>query len=517
MKTKTKIIISIILIITLGVVGVIIQINHSMEDSENTILDAYANARISVIDHYFKKSSQELKNRVFDNAYWDDAVYNLENENKEWLKENITQYLYEQPTFCIDIVFLQKNDGNYVEVYGEGVEGYDFTATNTYKKAFQEKKIHQEYLNVYGRTYEIVAAPIITDDKQTNGILLLGRVMDEKFLEDLSQFIMFDLVKEVQIVNSYSGTNTVKYDGDLMELYYPIKDIENNKIAWIKIVYNIAIFDKIKLKIEKEIIVDIILVAVGVVGIMIVISNRFMNIIEEIIKQINSIAQGNYKERLEEKGSHEMIRLAKSINTLSEEIERRIKEQENNYLESVKTLVMSLEVKDAYTKGHSERVSFYAYHLGEAVGYKNIDTLVNAALVHDIGKIAIPEVILNKPGKLTKEEYEIMKTHPDQGYKILDASHMFKDIKYIIKYHHERYDGKGYPDGLQGEQIPYGARILAVADVFDALTSNRAYREAMSVGEAMEIIKKDTGTHFDPLLVEAFKEIIYELYRKVNL
>lgn len=523
MKMKTKIILLIAAVITATVVTIVFKTDEIIEKMEEHFIEMYKNSRVKVINNYFLKSSQELKNRVYDITYWNEAFYNLEEENIAWLKDNMTKYIYEEPNFDIDLVFLQKNDGTYTELYGENIAIDDLLDTEAYKSASNKKILNKEYISINNQVYEIIAAPITTTygEIKTNGILLLGRAIDKEFLAKLAQALTLDQVKKVRFVKNHiqsdpTQLNYIISNNDLMFIYYPVKDKNGDPLIWAKVLYDMSIFGNSKYLIFKEIAMTIVCYSFIAAVIGMIITNKNVNRIEKIISQVHLISQGNYKNRLEERGSVEMIELAKSVNMLSEEIERRIKEQEKSYLESVKALATSLEVKDAYTKGHSDRVAFYAFHLGEAIGYEQLDVLRNAAIVHDIGKISVPDAILNKSGKLTDEEYEVIKRHPDKGYKILDASQMFKDIKYIIKHHHERYDGKGYPDGLYGDDIPLGARILAVADVFDALTSDRAYREAMPLEEAMEIIKKGSGSHFDVDIVKTFEGIIYKLYKKNN-
>ena len=183
-------------------------------------------------------------------------------------------------------------------------------------------------------------------------------------------------------------------------------------------------------------------------------------------------------------------------------------ELETYYLQTVRALSKALEAKDDYTRGHSERVTVYSLELAREAGFDNeeLRVLELAGILHDIGKIGIPVNILSKPGKLSDEEYEQMKKHPAMGENII------KDIKFldkcmpIVRNHHERLDGKGYPDGLTEAAIPSEVRILTIADAFDAMTSDRPYRKALSVSEAVRRLKKDSGTQFDATLVELFVE-----------
>ncbi len=179
---------------------------------------------------------------------------------------------------------------------------------------------------------------------------------------------------------------------------------------------------------------------------------------------------------------------------------------------TLRALVRSLEAKDPYTKLHSERVTQWAVAIAKEMNCtdEEIESLTFAGHLHDIGKIGIRDQILMKPGRLTREEYEIIKTHPVIGAEIVGHLGLLKVETSIIRHHHERWDGKGYPDGLKGENIPKLSRILAVADTYDAITSRRPYRDAMPDRFAYEEIKKNSGTQFDPKVVEAFSRLIEE-------
>jgi len=185
-------------------------------------------------------------------------------------------------------------------------------------------------------------------------------------------------------------------------------------------------------------------------------------------------------------------------------------EMKNVYLETIKALSNSVDAKDQYTNGHSHRVAHYALRLAEEMKLApwQIENIKIAATLHDIGKIGIRDSILNKPGKLTAEEYEAIKNHPRIGANILDEVRFLKGVSEIILHHHERFDGKGYPDGLEGNQISIEDAVLSVADTFDAITTDRPYRKALSYEEAIEIILTESGKQFVPKVVEAFGSIV---------
>ena len=183
--------------------------------------------------------------------------------------------------------------------------------------------------------------------------------------------------------------------------------------------------------------------------------------------------------------------------------------------ENVRALVNAIDQKDPYTCGHSERVGFLAKIIGIQMGLdsEEVQRLEWGGLLHDIGKIGIPESVLNKPGPLSEEEFAVIKDHPARGYKVLEPVESLHGIIEIVLHHHETPDGTGYPDGLKGGDIPLLARILHVADTFDALTSTRSYRKAFDDRRAIEIIKKDTGPKLDPEIVEHFLAAWAELPR----
>jgi hypothetical protein len=188
-----------------------------------------------------------------------------------------------------------------------------------------------------------------------------------------------------------------------------------------------------------------------------------------------------------------------------------IKKSFEKQLESiVKGIIATLELKDPYTRGHSERVAEYSLSLAKKYKKFSQDELRSfkyACLLHDVGKVHIPDQILTKPSRLTDEEYEIIKLHPVAGAKAVKEIDGLENCIDVILFHHERWDGKGYPHGLKGEEIPIFARIISIADAFDAMTSARSYRSALPVEEAYRRIIEGQGTQFDPHLVDVFKKV----------
>ncbi len=208
----------------------------------------------------------------------------------------------------------------------------------------------------------------------------------------------------------------------------------------------------------------------------------------------------------------------KEIKKINEQLKESKDELEKAYLDMIQSLRYAVEAKDPYTRGHSDRVSEFAVLIGRKLGLPDneIRTLQIGGLFHDIGKIGVPDNILQKEAKLTDDEYSQIKNHPSIGAHILGEAEVFKDIIPIVKHHHERFDGNGYPSKLKGEEIPFLARITAVADSFDAMTSKRSYRGALDIQFVKEEIERCKGTQFDPNIANAFLEILNKEYYKIE-
>lgn len=207
----------------------------------------------------------------------------------------------------------------------------------------------------------------------------------------------------------------------------------------------------------------------------------------------------------------------KTIKRINEELSDTYDKLEQAYMESIETLRYTVEAKDPYTKGHSDRVSAFSILLGQQLNLseEELKVLRIGGLFHDIGKIGVPDSILLKESKLDDEEYSQIKNHPSIGEHILSNATIFHDILPIVKHHHERFDGRGYPSQLAGSDIPYLARITSIADSFDAMTSKRTYRNALPIEVVKQEFIKNMGTQFDPELTMTFLDILENHYDKI--
>lgn len=212
------------------------------------------------------------------------------------------------------------------------------------------------------------------------------------------------------------------------------------------------------------------------------------------------------------------VKQMNEIKKINSELTETYGKLENAYLESVQTLRNTVEAKDTYTRGHSDRVSEYSVLIGKKLGLseKDLETLRVGGLFHDIGKIGVPDSILQKNGSLDDDEYSQIKQHPNIGVHILAHATIFKDILDIVEHHHEKYDGSGYPSKLAGEDIPYLARIAAIADSFDAMASRRSYRDALPIETIISEFERCRGTQFDPEIDDLFLDILRNDYGSIQ-
>ncbi|SHI68960.1 HDIG domain-containing protein [Geosporobacter subterraneus DSM 17957] len=507
MKLTSKYLFGTILsIITAGIFSILL-IMLPLSTFQHDSIDSLVNEKSQTIEVYLHRRLMELQEKTIEYAYWDDVLEAIERQDRTWLMENISQYLFESP-FDIDAVYLNLDKSHLSQMYSDEISAqqlHEISASvavpNSSATAFLR------FLN--GEIYMFSIAPITNNagTKAPAGSLLLGRKLDEDFLSPLIEYIgnssSIQLTFE-QLENSHHhflNENTIYFMHDFFD--------ENGQyLASYKVTLDVSPINHLKsrlfLNISLLIFASVILCTIAIRSFSRGFSNRFNNVVEGI----KLIAEGNYTQKLDVIGEDEIQSLSLSVNQLSHSILSKISQLQNSYLQTIEALVTTIEVKDPYTKGHSERVAKYSLMIANSLGLANAKEIETAALIHDIGKIGIPESILNKPGKLTEEEFSYIQQHPEIGFKILDMIEEFKDIKQMIRHHHEWFNGKGYPLKISGDSIPLGARVIAVADAFDAMTSRRPYKSPSSTAAALEEIQRMSGTQFDPLIVDAFIQVV---------
>jgi len=228
--------------------------------------------------------------------------------------------------------------------------------------------------------------------------------------------------------------------------------------------------------------------------------------VELLEKAVQALGSGDLKVRVDDRGMDEVGRLSRGFNEMVSQLHRARKEIEKNFKETISALAEAVEAKDAYTRGHCDRVARISVAIAKRAG---LDTaccleLELAAILHDVGKIGVGEGVVGKLGPLSKDETRDMKHHPEIGARILSPLSSLQKVGLYVRHHHEQYDGTGYPDGLKGDEISLPARIIQLADAFDAMTTDRPYREALTRKEAFQRIREGRGKQFDPRIVDFF-------------
>lgn len=294
--------------------------------------------------------------------------------------------------------------------------------------------------------------------------------------------------------------------------YAPIRNKDGRSVAILGVDISAEDVYKIQKDVNQRALFVLVLGIIFSVSLGTLISETVTKPIKKLVEATYHITQGNLQYRVEVKGSDEISQLAISFNQMSLSLDESRKRLYDYFYRMVQSLVRIIEARDHYMKGHSERVAEYVEKITLKMGYpqEKVALIKEITLLHDIGKLGIQESILNKKDKLTEEEWETIRKHPIIGEDILKPVLLNEEMLAMVRGHHERCDGRGYPDKLSGENINYFAKILSVADAYDAMTSFRAYRVALSKKEAIEELKKNSGNQFDPQIVGIFVRILQE-------
>lgn len=468
--------------------GIIVFETEEIADKERTI-------ELFVEDMY-----QDLNTLAKAHAYWTLANEAVKNNDIEWIDVNLTEYLYEGD-FRVDLLFIAKEDGTVVDTFGFST--FDIENTVIYQNTLFNDVVENSFLWVDDQLYFMSAMPLSNDDMtDKNGIFMIGRALDEELLTYFTSiivpvhdehFYVFPENTPPQLHENLVSFEVSSIDGDI----YIFAHIENEYTAYIKekmIGHTIAIISA--------------MFSINVLGFLVatIISSKHRKL---LIQSMDSIQISNQEfPRIPSIKIKELNIIGEKVNEMLHRIENDYQALSNKNIEIVQLLSKANELNDLYTKEHSDSVANICEEIGTRLGIPDVDQLTLSAQLHDIGKVFIPIDLLNKKGSFSKEEFNLVKKHPENGYNILKGITSFENINEGVLYHHERFDGTGYPSGLKGDEIPLFAKIISVADVFDALISERPYREAFTEEVALEIMRKQSGKHFDPVILDVFFEYI---------
>ena len=432
-------------------------------------------------------------------ASWTLANEAVNTNDDVWITENLSDYLI-QGDFDIDLIFIAKEDESVVRNMGFGT--FDVTTTSIYQKVLTQDTEENSLIWIEGTLYFLSAMPLSNDDSSDkNGIFLMGRPLGEQTFNYLRSVIV-PVIEEHFIVSPTNDSSTITDPLITFEVpsqddsLYILAHIENPSAQYLK-----------EKMIGHATVIISTMFTLNVIGfyIAILISAKQRG---KLMKAIDSIQLSNNAfMKIPHYKIQELDLIGNKVNQMLQRIEQDYDAIRFKNIEIVELLSKANEINDIYTKEHSDSVSKICEKIGSKLNIELLDQLILSAKLHDVGKVFIPLTVLNKKEKLTYEEFESIKKHPEYGYNILKEVSSFKQINEGVLYHHERFDGLGYPQGLKGFDIPLFARIISVADVYDALISKRPYRDAFSKDKAIEIMKQESGKHFDPEILDVFLSI----------
>jgi len=498
----------ILVILLSGFLILIIGIQISLNNTQKNVQIAYSNTQSAIIENIFAKEKDIMESLIQDYAVWDDLYAAIENGNYEWSKENATEFMVETPDgFSLDFVYVFGNNNGYQEVYGETSILSSIGGLDAYKLSMENHSVETDFVMVEDTLYLMAMSPVTTNNKRmTNGYYVMAREYSPGYVESMvehasnrDEFLGSALDDEAVNQRYYTS------------LTYDLKNKSQQYLTSFTFNYDISTYTRPYSNLRNYSIVVIVLT----VTLLIV---TFMNNIkmllsgrDDLMSRITALEEGRFEAVSSRSQVREIQEVLDAINHLGLSLGQREGAVLDHHMDTLTVIIDAIEEKDRYVKGHSSRVKEIAMIIGEIMNVEDMKTLEEAALLHDIGKISISPEILNKPGKLTVEEYNVVKTHTNRGQWIVNGIPYLKRVGEIIVQHHERYDGRGYPRRLIGEEIDLLARIISVSDALEAMCSDRAHREKIDFYQAVSIIKKERDKQFDGKVVNAFLEGLEEI------
>lgn len=480
------------------------------------------------VDHFLMHPEEEL--RIIEQ--------NISNADSVTESYDEINFILQRFNYIDRVEYLNK-EGTVLNTFpkDERINGMDYSRNPVYTEA----KYNTMYPINYGSTFidpisEIISMPITLKTKNENylvGYLNLKALRDSfnaidfrsatyAILDENGNYVLYpeeNFVKERRVNENFNQIRTGAIaNGEIISHQGHPSIIQYQRIQsteWTLILYQ---------DINDMLMPIYMTLVIFFVALIIILITTFSSlnynlkkvdqVLLDFIDITKKVSQGDYETKVPDYPYSEFQHLSNNFKNMIEEVEIREEEilklndqLEENYLNTVFLLARTIEAKDTYTGNHCDRVKYYAMLIGESIGLEDDDLkqLSSGSLLHDIGKLGVSETILTKPGRLTEEEYSIIKNHSRFGYELIKDLPEIKKVKDIVLYHHEHFDGGGYPEGLKGEEIPLLARIVCIADAYDAMTSKRVYKSTpMTTEEAIKELKDCRNKQFDGNLVDAF-------------
>ena len=488
------------IIILIWILTITVTLRVSINSNLNEIMTKTIVSKTQVVNAVFDDFEEELSHVLFEYAEWDDTYKAFVNADSDWIQNNIVKYFSDKESYDLDLYFMKNDDGTILEhnVSGDLLDLFE----SSFESLFVDE-YYSEFIRYNGSVYLVSASPVFSDETyEQNGFMVVGQIIDDLKIEEIFNRYYSDDFLRVETTSTFNLDITEKVRINNTTEYYIEYEIDSSESFYIfhSFIKYTEDGDRLFFKVHMLILI----ISVTIVTLLLLGSLYLMKMLKKLIGEIDNVARGDYLYKIDCFSSMELTNISKHINSLSSAVQHHIDELEYANLSSISLLVGAIEAKDIYTKGHSDRVMKMSLILAEDLEEVNIENLRIAAILHDIGKISIPERVLNKPGKLTDEEFDLVRSHPLRGYEILINSKYLESVRKIVLQHHERFDGRGYPNNLMGKDTVIEARVLQIIDTFDAITSDRPYRKGRTIDEAVEIIISEKDKQFDGTLVDIF-------------
>lgn len=492
----------VVIIISLGTIFALLGVNMRNEASWKEYHNAFAQTKDNQVELYFDMLKNDLEDNIELNIMVSGVINGILKNDMTSVIEMNEHIIENKATFKPDYVYVTDSDLNML-IQVKGNLYTEIRNKPVIKEALEKVKTTSSFVELGDQYGLIVSTPIVDSKGIVLGVYSLVALMDKERLEEITEILGEESLISLKFVeenNMDMGKSLVKgYITSSTPIYDSIWSLESE--FYLEEVYKTFYIQR------NNVFYIICIAAISVCIVLIVFIRLMLKRLAKATKTVRKISEGDYNTRLNiSKHNYlkEFDEFSKAVNRMSGDIQNHLATIAVNYMEMVDVIINAVEINDSYTSKHNIEVGKYARIIAEEINYRNVDGIILAAKLHDIGKISIPGHILNKPGRLDKDEYEIIKTHPSEGYRIIEQIDYFQDIKLGVLHHHEHWNGSGYPHGLKGDEIPLMAQIISIADVYDAVTSKRSYHDGRSHEEACEIIIEGNGKMFNPLLVQAF-------------
>ena len=476
----------------------------------NHYVNRFIETRTENFEEFIQNNQQNLKSYAQIHSHWDDLIKKIESDDEAWIKANASQYLLEDPLYEVDFVYIRDEKTGYEEVAGIDEDGKEELLSNSiYFKGLRD--FEEDIYLINGESYLVNGSYLSLSDKIENrGFYFVGRKIDNSFLSAMRSMMNTEMIRGIELQQEVQQIQYPKFFGTQIGFSVPITRENVEQTMYLRFTYDLEFIKEFYYWGEIALMVFIFYFALTLATEIIRKGEPYIMKLKSFEGKVKLMAKGQYGMHFDSVGVSELDSLMSSMDLLSDSLKAYRHKVHKDKVDMIGLLVKAVDINDHYTKGHSERVAKRAKELAVLIGYQDPKKIEIAGLLHDVGKISVPSHMLNKPGRLTDGEFDVIKNHSELGYELLVQSEVFSDIRRAVRFHHERVDGRGYPMGLKGEDIPIEAMLISICDVYDALVTDRPYRKAMSHGNAMQIICNESGKAFTEELVEAFSILIEE-------